>query len=210
MPTARSISCAHALDSTCFESLIDFSFVHLVLDLFFRFSFVCLLSFIACFLLVLLCLFHWVCHSIFHLMLTNSSIWPFLAFLLCYSYMEECECSWFILLATHWFGNFVGDFLILKVELKWKRNCEEKQSEWLPRGNRSELGLQGVQTFEGRSFGGLDREQIESKLVQFHLQISFCYHIILCNICFQFCSFLSWNGKMHYSNSILWLFVIAS
>ena len=45
-----SISCAHALDSTYFESLFAFGFVHLNLDPFLRFSFVCLLSFIACFL----------------------------------------------------------------------------------------------------------------------------------------------------------------
>ena len=125
------IQCAYALGSTYFESLFEFSFVHLVLDTFFRFPFVCHPLLFCLFLTCLACLFHWVCNSIFHLMLSNSSIWVFLTFLLCYSYVEECECSWFIWFETHWFGNFVGDYLILKVKLRWRRNCEKKQSEWL-------------------------------------------------------------------------------
>jgi len=47
-----SISIAYARDSTYFESLFDFGFVHLNLATFLRFSFVYLLSFIACLLLI--------------------------------------------------------------------------------------------------------------------------------------------------------------
>ena len=55
-----SISIAHALDSTCFESLFDFSFVHLVLDTFLRFLLCALLYCFAFFLACLASLFLWV------------------------------------------------------------------------------------------------------------------------------------------------------
>jgi len=96
--------------------LLDFSFVNLVLNTFLRFSLCAILCCFAFFLLVLLA------YSIefVHLILSLDVVqffhlsFSWFCFLLCYSYVEEFECSWFIWLETHWFGNFVGDYLSLE------------------------------------------------------------------------------------------------
>ena len=90
-----SMSIAYALDSTCFESLLDFSFIHLILDLFFRFSFVChpfllcLVSYLS--LLVII----WVC-----LLNLSIDVVPFfhLSFYCFYEFFflsRSLICTWF-------------------------------------------------------------------------------------------------------------------
>jgi len=166
---------AYALDSTYFESLFEFSFVHLVLDTFFTFFFVCHPLLLCLFLACLACLFHWVCHSIFHLMLSDSSIWAFLAFLLCYSYVEECECSWLIWLETHYFGSPCRWSLFLKVELWVIPLGGSKQSRGI---------MEWARTWEHQN-GRYLWEQVGPRAWEKH-HTSF----ILCYFCFEVTYFL--------------------
>jgi len=84
----------------------------LILDTFLRFSFVCHPLLLCLFLLVLLAYSIEFVHLILSLDVVQFFHLSFSWFLLlCYSYVEELECSWFIWLKTHWFGNFVGDYL---------------------------------------------------------------------------------------------------
>ena len=145
-----SMSIAHALDSTYFESLFVFAFgfVHLNLDTFLRFSFVCLLSFIACFLLVFvgfplsLSLYP----SLDVVLVSNLTFYCFLLFTLKSGWL--LICYWFIWLELTVFGSLVGDTFSAKC------SCgEEKQFEWPPRGKGVSWDLQGgVHTLEGDTF----------------------------------------------------------
>jgi len=136
---------------------VDFCFVHLILDTCFRFSFVCHPLLLCLFLACLTCLFFWVCHSIFHLMLSNSSIWAFIVFLIC-TLMQQLDLHlvlFWILCLSHYFGDCCMWSLFLEeewwVNLLW---------ECYPRGILEWVGIfnEGVQTLEGYHFGGLDWE----------------------------------------------------
>ena len=103
---------SYAHDSTYFESLFDFGFIHLILDTFLR---ILLCAILYCFAFFLLILFSYSIEFVIQsLMLSNSSIWAFIDFLLFYSYVEDREWSYFSWHKTHWFGNFVGDYLCLE------------------------------------------------------------------------------------------------
>ena len=149
VPTTLSISCAHALDSTYFESLFAFGFVHLNLDPFLRFSFVCLLSFIACFLLVFVGfpLSLSLNPSLDIVLVSNLNFYCFLLFTLKSGWL--LICSWFIWFELTVFGSLVDDTFSAKC------SCgEEKQFEWPPREKKGvSWDLQGgVHTLEGDIF----------------------------------------------------------
>ena len=99
------LSCHVWFNLFVFESVFAFSFVHLILDTSLGSfcvpsSFVSLVSWLS-FLAIL-----WVCHSIFHLMLSNSSVWAFIVFLICtLTQYVDLHLVLFWILHSHCFDN---------------------------------------------------------------------------------------------------------
>ena len=101
----------------------------------------CLLYWLSCFSCLSLLAILWVCLFNLSLDVVHFFHLSFYCFLLCYSYVEDREWSWFIWLETHWFGNFVGDYLSLEGRAE---GGTVRKDTWVATREklRSELGFQ--------------------------------------------------------------------
>ena len=154
-----------------------------------------ILCWFAFFLLVLLVIQLSLSIYFYHLMLSNSSIWAFLDFLLCYTYVEDREWSWFIWLETHWFGNFVGDYLSLEGRAE---GGTVRKDTWVATREklRSELGFRKRPNTWGQA--GPRANWSNSSCIFLFVITEFCVFFFLLLVSVN----LLWNGKMHYCNSI--------